>query len=88
MTPEEKELLQAVAAIRAERAEKCQIPTFSLLVWVIPRLKPENRQNCLENARKLEKAGRVRIGRTINDYYIELLEEPQQASLFPESETE
>lgn len=91
MTPQEKELLEAVAAIKQERTEKRQIPTHSLLVWVIPRLQPQNRAKCLENARRLEKAGRLKIGKTINDTYLELLEEPQateQATLFPVQETE
>ena len=87
MTPEEKELLKVVTDIKAEREEKRQIPTFSLLVWVIPRLDPQNRAKCLENAQRLEKSGRLKIGKTINDTYLELVEapaEPEQATLFPE----
>ena len=91
MTPREKELLEAVRAIRDERAEKGQIPTHSLLLWLKTRLAPENRDRCLETARKLEVRGLLKIGPTINDTYLELLEEPEQpvqASLFPTSETE
>lgn len=89
MTQQEKELLEAVTAIKAEREEKRQIPTHSLLIWVIPRLKPQNRAKCLENAQRLEKLGRLKIGKTINDTYLELIEEPeppQDGSLFPEQE--
>lgn len=88
MTPEEKEeqeLLKVVADIKAEREEKRQIPTFSLTLWIIPRLAPENRPKLAETARRLEIQGRLKIGQTLNSTYMELIEAPeppQQADLF------
>ncbi len=90
MTPQQTELLQALEDIRRERTEKRRFPTFGLSVWVIPRLKPENRARLPETARELENLGRIRTGQTLNDIYYELLEEPQApaSTLFPEQETD
>lgn len=90
MTPEETELLEVVTAIKAEREEKRLIPTFAILKYVIPRLDPRNRAKCRETAQRLENLGRLKLGKTLNDEYLEIIETPtpaEQGDIFQNQES-
>ena len=82
MTREENELLTVVGEIRRERAGTGRFPTHSLLRWVVPRLKAKDGARALEIARRLAKRGHLKVGPTLNDHYIEMIDAPEQGSIF------
>lgn len=86
MTREEKQLLEVVTDLRDEKVKNRRFPTFSLLREVRGRLRGESLEILLKNARKLEESGLLKIGRTLNDIYFEIIE-PEDTSQTEDSET-
>ena len=86
MTQEEIQLLEVVTALRDENIQNRRFPTFSLLREVRDRLKGKTGEKVLENARKLEESGLLKIGRTLNDFYFEIVE-PEDTSQTEDAET-
>ena len=82
MTPEQKYILEAVARVRDEKREKRRIPTFCLGNELFPQLGPERSKTAAATLKELESEGLVRTGRTVNDYYVEIVD-PEVA---PETE--
>ena len=88
MTQEETQLLEVVTALRDENIQTRRVPTFSLLREVRDRLKGKTGEKVLENARKLEESGRLKVGRTINDFYFEVVEPEEILQEAPETSEE
>lgn len=86
MTKEETRMLEVVTAMREENIRNRRFPTFSLLREVRDRLRGESGEKLLETARKLEESGRLKIGRTLNDFYFEIVE-PEDTSQTEDAET-
>lgn len=86
MTQEETRLLEVVTANREEKAKNRRFPTFSTLREVRDSIKGKSGEKLLETARKLEESGRLKIGRTLNDFYFEIIE-PEDTSQTEDAET-
>lgn len=74
MTPEQTHILDAVARVRDDKRKNRRIPTFCLGVELSRNLGPERAQAARETLKELESEGLVRIGQTINDYYVEIID--------------
>lgn len=88
MTQEETQLLEVVTAMRDENIQNRRFPTFSLLREVRGRLKGQTGEEMLKTARKLEESGRLKVGRTINDFYFEVVEPEKTTQEAPETSEE
>lgn len=82
MTPEQTHILDAVARVRDDKRKNRRIPTFCLGVELSRHLGPERARAARETLKELESEGLVRTGRTVNDYYVEIVD-PEDA---PETE--
>lgn len=72
MTAEEYRLVEAIAGIQAERAEKRIIPEAADLLEVCSRIKGLSLAKSLNIARRLEKNGLIRLRPGISREYAEL----------------
>ena len=88
MTQEETKMLEVVTAMREENIRNRRFPTFSLLREVRDRLRGESGEKLLKTARKLEESGRLKVGRTINDFYFEVVEPEEILQEAPETSEE
>ncbi len=87
MTERQQHLLDVVKRIRTEKREKRRFPDFSLGTELSRRLDHGNAYTAREIAEELKIAGLVRIGRTINDYFVELIDDPTAPEDTPETVT-
>ena len=87
MTPEQKHLLDIVSRVRDEKREKRRFPDFCLETELSRHLGPITREEARETLKELESEGIVRTGPTINDRYIEIVENPTPPET-PEPDTQ
>lgn len=87
MTQEEEQLLEVVTAMREENIKNRRFPTFSTLREVRDRLRGKSGEKLLETARKLEGSGQFKIGRTLNDFYFDIVD-PETEPEIEESDNE
>lgn len=87
MTPAQKHLLDIVARIRDEKREKRRFPDFCLETELSRHLGSITREEARETLKELESEGIVRTGPTINDRYIEIVDNPTPPET-PEPDTQ
>jgi hypothetical protein len=66
-------MLDVLKEIEREKAENHKFPTYSLFIKDIIVGRGYMANEAKINLNKLNELGQVRIGRTINDYYIEII---------------
>ena len=81
MTPEQTHILDAVARVRDEKRKNRRIPTFCLGVELSRHFRTISAQEVRETLKELKSEGLVRIGQTINDYYVEIIDPAESPEL-------
>lgn len=76
MTPTQKQVFDIVARVRDEKREKRRFPDFCLETELSRHLGSITREEARETLKELESEGIVRTGPTINDRYIEIVDNP------------
>lgn len=84
MTPQEQRFLRVLEEVRDEKVKNRRIPTFTLETELSRRLEGSDATTARETAEKLQSRGVIRIGRTINLAYYEIVGSEQD----PDAEIE
>lgn len=87
MTPTQQHVFDIVLRIRTEKREKRRFPDFCLGVELSRHLGTITREEARETVKELESEGLVRTGSTINDEYIEIVDNPTHPES-PEPDTQ
>ena len=72
MTREQKQIYDAIAAVKAQKREKRVFPDFCLEIELSLHLGQQNARKATEIAGELENMGLIRTGRTLNYRYYDL----------------